>query len=570
MKILLYIVITILFIFGNAFLRSRIEKRNFDPFQVRMESPEVSEPAESNSYGEDMEESGPSEPDLPGEAAVPSGEDFSGEAGGESVPSGEGLTGQDADAPSSSEGIFGENTDALGVSQESPVRRQDPSPWETLQQAVLQLRNSYTQYGELEGLGYQIRDGRAIITGYGGEEENITLPAVINGFAVTEIGAGAFWGNTRLKSLVSKGNIEIVGDRAFAECAELENVEIGDRISKMGRDVLSATRLRSRQQMEQGYVTLGNMLVEPPVSGEFFIPDNVTGIGADCFRENENVTQVVLPEGFLYLGEEAFAFCPNLTRAVFPAGMEEIGNGAFSWCENIVEITFEGGVRRIGDSAFEGCGQYGDITFPEGLEEIGARAFWECGQMTSIVIPGTVKKIGDGAFCNLGMLGTPQEITRLELKEGVEQVGREAFQYIMAREILLPDSLVMAGENAFTVTEEMEAAPGMYVADGVLLQYTGEETTPAVPEGVRMILGNAFRNNQNIVSVELPAGLRCIGGSAFEDCGELSWMTIPDSVEVIGDRAFANCGSLTVVDGYEEVARKGKEIFASSGMAGGE
>ena len=57
MKILLYIVITILFIFGNAFLRSRIEKRNFDPFQVRMESPEVSEPAESNSYGEDMEES---------------------------------------------------------------------------------------------------------------------------------------------------------------------------------------------------------------------------------------------------------------------------------------------------------------------------------------------------------------------------------------------------------------------------------------------------------------------------------------------------------------------------------
>ena len=65
MKILLYIVITILFIFGNAFLRSRIEKRNFDPFQVRMESPEVSEPAESNSYGEDMEESGPSEPGRP-------------------------------------------------------------------------------------------------------------------------------------------------------------------------------------------------------------------------------------------------------------------------------------------------------------------------------------------------------------------------------------------------------------------------------------------------------------------------------------------------------------------------
>ena len=524
MRRLLYIVITILFICGNAFLKGQIggEVPFFNWLLAREEASE----GDSQAYealGELFSEDG-----WPGE-------DF---------------TGESLEEP----GSLGESTFS----------------WDSLKETFLQIRNSYTEYGNLDGLSYEIRDGRAMVTGYDGEEERITLPAVINGYAVTEIGAGAFWGNTLLKSLVCEGEIEIVGDRAFTDCSALETVEIGDKVSRMGQEVLSGTRLRSLQQMEQGYVALGNMLLEAPVSGEFFIPEEVTGIGAGCFRNNENVTEVLLPEGFLYLGEEAFASCPNLKRVVFPAGMEEIGNGAFCWCENITEITFTGSVRRIGDSAFEGCKQYGDITFPEGLEEIGARAFWECGQMTSIVIPGTVKTIGDGAFCNLGMLGTPQNLTRLELKEGVEQVGREAFQYVMADEILLPDSLVLAGENAFTVTEEMEAAPGMYVADGVLLRYKGEETTPVVPEGVRMILGNAFRDNQNIVSVTLPEGLRLIGGSAFENCGALSWLKIPDSVETIGDRAFADCRSLTVVEGYENVARKGEEIFEGSGMAAGE
>ena len=425
------------------------------------------------------------------------------------------------------------------------------------------LDPSYTEYGDLDGFYYLIQEGRAVITGYAGEEVNLELPANIKGFPVTEIGEGAFSGNTLLKSVSSRRDIEVIGSRAFSGCSALETVELGEKIARVGTEALDGTKFNSAQQMERGYVTLGNMLVGAPLSGEYYIPEGVTAIAPGCFRENENVTEVILPEGMLYLGDEVFYRCPNLTKAVFPAGMEEIGERVFGFCENLEEITFQGSVRRIGHSAFEGCEKYGDIIFPEGLEEIGERAFWECGEMTSIVIPGTVKKIGRGAF---GNAMNYQQVTRLELKEGVEEVGDSAFRYVNAEEVILPKSLVATGREAFELTDEMEVAPGMYVASGVLLLYRGEEKVPVVPEGVTMIGGHAFQDNGAIVSVTLPEGLKVIGNSAFENCGELSYVTLPGSVEVWGDRAFSYCSKLTIVTGRENVPRKGEAVFEGSGI----
>ena len=58
----------------------------------------------------------------------------------------------------------------------------------------------------------------------------------------------------------------------------------------------------------------------------------------------------------------------------------------------------------------------------------------------------------------------------------------------------------------------------------------------------------AFRNNDEITTVELPALIRYIGEGAFASCTSMTAINIPQSVKSIGNLAFANCESLQVVN----------------------
>ena len=53
----------------------------------------------------------------------------------------------------------------------------------------------------------------------------LTVPNTVAGLPVLEIGAQAFEGNTKLKSVTLPATIEIIGRRAFAECKNLLEVK---------------------------------------------------------------------------------------------------------------------------------------------------------------------------------------------------------------------------------------------------------------------------------------------------------------------------------------------------------
>ena len=57
--------------------------------------------------------------------------------------------------------------------------------------------------------------------------------------------------------------------------------------------------------------------------------------------------------------------------------MIEIQERAFAVCKNLKEVVIEEGskLKTIGDSAFLNCSNLTRITFPEGLEKIGRGAF---------------------------------------------------------------------------------------------------------------------------------------------------------------------------------------------------
>ena len=97
--------------------------------------------------------------------------------------------------------------------------------------------------------------------------------------------------------------------------------------------------------------------------------------------------------------------------------------------------------------------------------------------------------------------------------------------------------------------------PTLAVIDGVLFSKPDkrlisyppakEGNTYAIPQGIEIIGGYAFRRCTSLTSIFIPDSVTSIEFSAFDGCSSLTSITIPDSVTSIGDSAFSRCSSLT-------------------------
>ncbi len=74
---------------------------------------------------------------------------------------------------------------------------------------------------------FAVRDDSTgiVVVKYNGTASTLTVPSTVAGLPVVEIGAQAFEGNTKLKSVTLPATIEIIGRRAFAECKNLLEVK---------------------------------------------------------------------------------------------------------------------------------------------------------------------------------------------------------------------------------------------------------------------------------------------------------------------------------------------------------
>lgn len=166
---------------------------------------------------------------------------------------------------------------------------------------------------------YTISNGTAIITGYIGADDVITIPSTLGGYPTVEIGDYAFHSiNGHLLTFVNIPiSIKTIGDYAFQYCKKLT------------------------------FVT---------------IPNSVTSIGEGAFVHCTSLASVTIGSSVINIGDRAFSYCP-LTSVFIPDSVTTIGNYTFQYCQFLTYVTIGSKVSTIGDRVLDYCNSLTSITF---------------------------------------------------------------------------------------------------------------------------------------------------------------------------------------------------------------
>ena len=397
--------------------------------------------------------------------------------------------------------------------------------------------------------------------------DTLTLPE-----SLTEIKDKAFYGDTSLEVVVVPSGVKRIGKQAFAKSSLKEityPAGIQSSVEKDAFEGIDGTALN----LGNTDGTVSVIWIDEEIEEEAFkgskitsidIPEGVTSIGKNAFRECTNLTSITIPKTVTSIGYGAFCGCTSLKSVKFAEGSEltSLEDLVFGDCKSLTEITIPDGVTSIGWRTFLDCESLTNVTFSGSVESIGDQAFSCCTGLEKITLGSGVKTIGSNAF------GSCRGLTDITIPEGVTSIGIQAFSDCRSlADIVIPDSVESIGEAVFYKCIALESMTLPFVgssrtaeepSDAVLgylfgsIAYEGGTATtqqyapsasktyyiPDSLSGVTVTGGaipyGAFRNCVGVTHVTLSKGVTGIGARAFTDSG-LTEITYPESAEVASD-----------------------------------
>ena len=155
------------------------------------------------------------------------------------------------------------------------------------------------------------------------------------------------------------------------------------------------------------------------------LPESLQSIGAAAFRGCTALREVVIPEAVFEISEEAFSGCRSLRAVKLPEGLLELPVNAFSLCTSLEEVRGGEDVYRVGDGAFRRCTSLRVLPdFPR-WEIVGSEAFAGCSALSEIVLPDSMRLVGREAFRGCAA------VEFASLPESVEELGGNVFSGCM-------------------------------------------------------------------------------------------------------------------------------------------
>ena len=177
--------------------------------------------------------------------------------------------------------------------------------------------------------------------------QKIILPS-----SVTNIGNYAFAGCANLKEIILPSSITSIGNGIFSSCSNLQRINVAEsnKFYKTIDGVLYTKDLKTIICYPEGKEN-GSFVIPLGVTSigdraftdcknlqEIILPSGVTCIGDEAFSRCENLREITLPPGVTSIGGGAFGGCYNLREITLPSSVTSIEDYAFNSCSNLQEI----------------------------------------------------------------------------------------------------------------------------------------------------------------------------------------------------------------------------------------
>lgn len=445
--------------------------------------------------------------------------------------------------------------------------------------AVTQFPASDAQATQSRASDFQL-EGTTLVK-YNGTAVTVSIPE-----SVKTIGQNAFAEDADLYSVEIPEGVEVIEDGAFSHCSLLTNVNIPDSLRKIGAKAfedcvglktvsIPASVTEINPTAFDGCYNMKISAQDGSAAAQFALQRDTSNVAqreyqeADAVRTTTDASMDELIQGILEengLTEEnedsgtgtAVNKLLGETSIVGSTAVVFIDNSSENVLSGTNAITQDdgGGVEDVsGNDALnadsndvieEKGGQFPKYTLV-GDEIIANQAFYMDSSLTSYDIPETVTEIGEFAFAR-------SALTNITIPEGVTEIGYGAFYHCDDLEnIVIPASVQNIAPAAFEKTKwlgnwRLSTNAGDYniVGDGILIAYKGKDSKIEVPEGVKQIGPEVFKDHKGITNVSLPSSLTVIGEDAFAGCTNLKSFSGGSNISAIKDRAFAGCPLETV------------------------
>lgn len=435
-------------------------------------------------------------------------------------------------------------------------------------------------------LHYEIRDdGTAVITDFDQTTNydwwvTIEVPEEVEGAAVTAIASDAFSSGHGLIGLTLPASVVSVGENAFANTYSFTVHYGGSQAQWESMDVAAGNDSLLDATIEYtidgfNYYILNDGTASlsgyDSASGEVILPDTlegltVTEIYGSAFRENNEMTSVMIPDGVTKINSLAFYGCSELSHIDFPESITEICSNAFNSCTSLTEVVLPENLVTLSTASFGGCSALEQIVLPESIETVGDEAFNGCTALTDVTLPDKVISYGNKVFPTVWLNKHRQEngmaifnnivfdgtgcTGDIVIPDGTVYIASSAFRASGITSVTIPGSVQSVGINAFIECESLASAvleEGMTSVGPYMFSDCTNLADVSLPDTITSIGKGSFKNCTAILAITLPDELTVLGNRAFGGCYRITEMVIPDGVKSIGAYAFTECRRLKTV-----------------------
>lgn len=389
---------------------------------------------------------------------------------------------------------------------------------------------------------------------YRGTEERVTIPDTVE-----VVGESAFENNQKVQFVVIPKSVKRLDAYVFWGCNNLEEVVLGKGLTAV--DEYSFAGCTGLKQIT--------------------IPENVQSIDAQAFAGCINLTDIYIPATVTGIAEDAFLNCDNVTihadegsvAAQFSQKLAEQKNrdplvtaapvqtptavsrpdtqattepvstatpapvatpvpgnvlGSTIVVGNHALVMVHPGEEKVQQGytepeAGQETGEEQDITAETENGKIPEWMYYRNQSVSAVTIPEGTTEIGRFAFSR-------SSLRTVTIPEGVTVIDYAAFYHCDNLDnVILPDTVNTVGAKAFTHTRWMDdfeenSMDDFLISGDILVAYKGNLPEVVIPDGVRVIAEEAFRNHTELKKVHLPASVTDIGNDAF-----------PEGIEIINE-----------------------------------